>query len=240
MDSIITKKQLEKTVKITKNGSVVNSDNIAKIFDKQHKAVLKSIRLLSEKLVAQNYSTNKYFKDSSYIDSRGKEYPRFNLTRKGFDLLVLGFTGEKALKYKLWYIDEFHNKDEIIIKDKLTAKTHLQNDMFIELRDESKTIRKAFAEAIQQYELPQRVAEKKDATRFVGLRAIAYTKLVYKKLNLTIPKGVNPRDVFKPVEVMKITILEDKITNMIKNNATNSIYYKDSYKQIKKDILEIQ
>lgn len=234
---IVTKEQLEKTVKITKSGATVKSNDIAKIFEKQHKNVLKQIRRLTQDLEATNIATNKYFKDSSYLDSRGKQYPRFELTRKGFDLLVMGFTGTKALKYKVWYIDEFHKKDEIIANDKALAKLHLQDDMFLALRNESKDIRKMFTKVIQECELPQRIKENKDASRFVSLRAIAYTKLVYKVLNLQIPKGDNPRDVFEPVDVMKISMLEDKITTMIKTNTNNNIYYKDSYQIIKEEVL---
>lgn len=245
--SIVSKEQLEKTVKITRSGATVKSDDVAKIFDKQHKNVLKQIRSLINDLsiIEENQSaTNianqikEYFRDSTYIDSKGRNYPRFELTRKGFDLLVMGFTGSKALKYKIWFIDEFYRKDNIIAQDKALAKEHLKDDMFVELRALGKDIRKLFTKTIQEYELPQRVSEGKDATRFVSLRSINYTKLVYKKLGLEIPKGADPRDVFSPAQITQIAILEDKITDMIVANSLNKIHYKDSYLSIKKIILD--
>lgn len=179
---------------------------------------------------------SKYFKDSSYIDSRGKKYPRFELTRKGFDLLVLGFTGQKARRYKRWYIDEFHEKTEIIQKNKALSRLHKSDDMYIQFRKESKDIRRLFTEVIQECELPQRIAEKKDASRFLGFRIANYTKLVYSVLDIDIPKGDNPRDILDIRQLVHLENLEKKITQMIRDNANNNIHYKESYKLIKERI----
>ena len=40
--------------------------------------------------------------------NRGKEYPMYEMDRDGFSLLAMGFTGEKALKWKLDYIKAFN------------------------------------------------------------------------------------------------------------------------------------
>ena len=54
------------------------------------------------------------FVESSYIHSQNsKEYPMFIMNRDGFTLLTMGFTGQKALQFKLDYISAF-NKMEVI------------------------------------------------------------------------------------------------------------------------------
>lgn len=55
--------------------------------------ILESIR----NLTAENSATKSMFIETSF-ESRGKFYPQYELTRDGFSLLVMGFTGAKALE----------------------------------------------------------------------------------------------------------------------------------------------
>lgn len=89
---------------ITKNNQLVTSSmNVANNFGKQHKDVLKSIA----NLVAQNFATKNYFYESTH-ENRGKQYKMYYMNRDGFSLLVMGFTGKKALEWKLKYIEAFN------------------------------------------------------------------------------------------------------------------------------------
>nr|DAI46475.1 MAG TPA: regulatory protein [Caudoviricetes sp.] len=82
---------------------VTDSRKVAEKFGKLHKDVLESIRNI---LVAENSAVN-FFKEYSY-SSRGKQYPCYLMNRDGFSLLVMGFTGNEAIKWKLEYIDAFN------------------------------------------------------------------------------------------------------------------------------------
>ena len=89
---------------ITKNNQLVTSSmNVANNFGKQHKHVLTAI----ENLVAQNSATKNYFYESTH-ENRGKQYKMYYMNRDGFSLLVMGFTGKKALEWKLKYIEAFN------------------------------------------------------------------------------------------------------------------------------------
>lgn len=83
-----------------------NSRDVAEHFEKQHKDVLESIR----NLTAENSATKSMFIETSF-ESRGKLYPQYELTRDGFSLLVMGFTGSKALEWKLKYIEAFNEME---------------------------------------------------------------------------------------------------------------------------------
>lgn len=61
--------------------------------------------------MASGNPPTKYFIKSSY-KSRGKEYPEYLITRDGFTLLVMGFTGPKALEWKLKYIRAFNEMEK--------------------------------------------------------------------------------------------------------------------------------
>lgn len=97
------------------NGAVAltNSILVAKKFGKEHKHVLDAIRELV-KGCAEN-SADPMFEETTYVHPQnGQEYPMFIMNRDGFTLLAMGFTGEKALRFKLDYIKAFNAMEETI------------------------------------------------------------------------------------------------------------------------------
>lgn len=78
------------------------------MFEKPHCDVLKAIRALdcNEDFSLGNFSL------STYISDRGKEYPEYLMTRLGFSVLTMGFTGAKALKWKIKYAEAFEEIEE--------------------------------------------------------------------------------------------------------------------------------
>lgn len=100
---------------------VVSSREVAQNFEKEHKNVLQTIK----NLVAENQAAKNFFIESSY-ENRGKQYPEYLCTRDGFTLLAMGFTGQKALGWKLKYIDAF-NKMEKTLKNNIAGFIVPQN-----------------------------------------------------------------------------------------------------------------
>jgi anti-repressor protein len=92
----------ELVFKSQKGNPVTTSLKVAEIFEKDHKNVIQAI----ENLVAEN-SAAKFFYKSSY-ENRGKQYPMYYMNQSGFSLLVMGFTGEKALQFKIRFIEAFN------------------------------------------------------------------------------------------------------------------------------------
>lgn len=91
---------------------VVSSREIADNFEKNHKEVLRSIDNQIEILGgAQNCAG--LFIESKYQHSQNKQwYKEYLLTRDGFSFAVMSFTGEKAAKWKLKYIEAFNKMEE--------------------------------------------------------------------------------------------------------------------------------
>ena len=50
----------------------------------------------------------------STFQHKGNEYIEYLLTRDGFSLLVMGFTGARALEWKLKYIEAFNQMEQAI------------------------------------------------------------------------------------------------------------------------------
>ena len=84
---------------------------IADVFEKRHDNVLAKINELPfDEFTALN------FKASEYVDSTGRKLPMYKITKDGFALLVMGFTGERAYKWKIEYIKAFNLMQEELLK----------------------------------------------------------------------------------------------------------------------------
>lgn len=100
---------MKQLVVINNNQIVVSSKDIAEHFGKDHKNVLQNIRDI---LVAENSAT-KFFQETSSV-YRGQHFPVYLMNRDGFSLLAMGFTGKKALQWKLKYIEAFNEMEETL------------------------------------------------------------------------------------------------------------------------------
>ena len=104
-------------VEINNNQVVVSSRDIAEHFDKEHKNVLRNI----DELVAQNSATKDMFLEATR-EYRGQNFRYFLMNRDGFSLLVMGFTGKKALEWKLKYIEAFNAMEQHLREQKYDKK----------------------------------------------------------------------------------------------------------------------
>jgi len=100
---------MKQLVVIQNNQIVVSSKDIADHFGKQHKDVLENIHNI---LAAENSAT-KFYQETTY-QNRGKDYKEYLMNRDGFSLLAMGFTGKKALQWKLKYIEAFNEMEETL------------------------------------------------------------------------------------------------------------------------------
>lgn len=96
---------------------VTSSQAVAYYFEKDHGKVLRSIRSLlsfqetSEGMTKNGY-TPKWFYEYQYTNEQNHQtYPAFLMTRDGFTLLAMGFTGKKALEWKIRYIQAFNEME---------------------------------------------------------------------------------------------------------------------------------
>ena len=92
---------------------VTTSRNVAAVFGKEHKNVLADIR----NIIASN-SDEEFgrlnFQQSTYRNEQNKEQPEYLLTRDGTMLLIMGYTGEKALALKTAYIKRFNEMEQAL------------------------------------------------------------------------------------------------------------------------------
>lgn len=93
----------------------VDSLFVAQAFEKRHDHVLRDIAKitdpksgLSEEFIKTNFMAD------SYRDATGRKLPCYQMTRDGFTLLVMGYSGQKAMRFKELYIRRFNEMESFI------------------------------------------------------------------------------------------------------------------------------
>lgn len=85
---------------------VVSSRDVADHFGKRHDHVLENIVAIGNQMSTPEFSG--LFYETFYVAKNGKRNPEYLMNRDGFSLLAMGFTGKKALEWKLKYIQAFN------------------------------------------------------------------------------------------------------------------------------------
>lgn len=101
---------------------------VAKFFGKRHDHVMRGIKDIidncAESFSAPNFGAANTpqafsahnFVGASYLDEQAKNRPMYIIYRDGFMLLVMGYTGKKALALKLAYIEAFNRMEAELAK----------------------------------------------------------------------------------------------------------------------------
>lgn len=104
---------LVKTMKLGKEErAACTSLDVAQTFGKDHYHVLEDIRNIGLAISSPEFTG--LFYESSYTAANGKKNPMFVMARDGFTLLVMGYTGDGAMRYKLDYIAQFNAMEEAL------------------------------------------------------------------------------------------------------------------------------
>ncbi|WP_282801243.1 Rha family transcriptional regulator [Secundilactobacillus kimchicus] len=96
--------------------AVTTSLQVAKTFEKNHRDILKAINNLLRGMRNSAQTQQMFAKDTYVNDQNGQEYPMYYMNRDGFTLLAMGFTGQKALDFKLKYIEAFNAMETTLKK----------------------------------------------------------------------------------------------------------------------------
>lgn len=116
---------MKNLVQVEDNQVVVSSRDVSEHFGKQHKHILESI----EKMKAENSALIKMFFPTTYkVNGNKKSYPMYLMNRDGFSLLVMGFTGKKALEWKVKYIEAFNAMEQQLAAAQQNKELELPKD----------------------------------------------------------------------------------------------------------------
>ena len=111
-------------VEISQHGKSarVRSIDIAKHFGKRHDHVMRDIERLIRDVNEQSPNLgSEYFAESNFINDMNREYREYLMDEKGFSLLAMGFTGKRALSWKLKYIAAFDYMADLLQRKSRSA-----------------------------------------------------------------------------------------------------------------------
>ena len=137
--------------------TVVSSLDVAETFGKEHKNILRDIEELncSEEFRKLNFERSKYS-----VENNKRTYPMYYMARDGFTILVMGYTGEKAMRFKEAYIKQFNAMEKILQGKRIE-------------REKGIAVRQSLTKALQQ---------STENERMHGHAYSAYTNCIYKAL----------------------------------------------------------
>lgn len=199
-------------VKVLNGVAFAESQIVGPKFGKTHKHTLEKIDKIIEDLTAGNGAVRNFFIKSEFKTDRNREYRNFMMTRDGFALLAMSFTGPKAMKFKVQFIEAF-NKMEAGIK-----KQAMSRAVSVETR---KT-------------LTDRVKESGENERMHGHGYSTYTKFAYKLAGVKYIKpaaGTNFRDTLEAETLDRVENIESMIQSLLKAGR--------QYDEVKKTMVEI-
>jgi len=226
-------KVIQPTVKQRGNHGLALSTNVAAVFNRRHDNVLQNIDMHIAELTADGENSALYFKESDYIDSRGKMHRLFEITRIGFDYLVFSFTGKKARSYKLKYINLFHAYEQVALK----MQANKANLEWQEVRKLGKQIHKHYTEqgkAFLEYAAIQRGND--------GYAKHFYSNLAKAKLKafFTFPLDIKPaRDLLSPVQLQRLEMADRVADTALKHGMNEGLTHKKIYDKAKKAIKKV-
>lgn len=181
--------------------TVVTSLDVAETFGKEHYHVIEDIREIQSKISTPEFSG--LFFESDYKASNGKKNPMYYMNRDGFTLLVMGYTGEKAMQFKIAYIKQFNAMEKALIGK-------------VKEREKGIAVRQALTNAIK---------ESGENERMHGHAYSTYTDLIYKAVlgksakqlreEFGIGKQDNLRDSLSTEELAKVKSVEMVVSGLV-------------------------
>lgn len=179
--------------------TVVSSLDVAETFEKEHRRVLQDIRELkcSDEFREHN------FVQSSYVTMQKKNQPMYLMTRDGFTILAMGYTGEKAMRFKEAYIKQFNAMEKALQGKRIE-------------REKGIAVRQSLTKALQQ---------STENERMHGYAYSTYTNCIYKVLfgknikqlreELKLNKKENVRDYLTAEELRAIQSMECLVSGLV-------------------------
>lgn len=120
--------------------ALTNSLLVAEKFGKEHRNVLQAIRDIIGS--AENSAYPQMFVESTYFNQQnGQDYPLFVMNRDGFTLLAMGFTGKRAMQFKLDYIAAFNAMENELRKPKSLSQLEILQGSVNALVEHDKRLR---------------------------------------------------------------------------------------------------
>lgn len=210
---------------LTNGVPMVDSVLVAKKFVKVHRDVMDAIQRIFE---GDEVFWRVNFHTSSYT-VRGKSHPNFMMTRDGFSLLAMGFTGKDAMKWKISYINAFNAMEKTLKKT--------TNDLeWKQARIQSEEVRKDVSNAIKMLvDYATKQGSSSAQKYYSNITKMEYAALELIQSNEKVPS--NFRDTLDLMDLCFLQAAEQVCRAAIIDGIEREFPYKEIYKLAKEKVM---
>ena len=173
MNELTLQKQVQIEVQVQLHNGVpaTTSRNIAEVFDKRHDNVMRDIcNILASNEDAEFNLLN--FEGVEYTDAKGQKRPEYILTRDGAMLLIMSYTGPKAMAIKTAYIKRFNEMEQLLKQRTVMPQPELAPITRERLDVYSLVLEKAGIEGNQLALALDKIVKKKDGESAIALAGV--------------------------------------------------------------------
>lgn len=207
--------------------ALTTSLKVAETFGKEHKNVIRDIDTLVKQMASVSQSPNlsvgvrtptseMFIKTTYQPEECGRRYPMYLMNFDGFTLLAMGFTGKKALQFKLEYIQAFNTMKQILL--------NRQNEEWRAIRQAGKQGNKSMCKVIHDVIIP--LARAAGSTTADDKFYITYQKAVNRAAKI----DPNSRDELPLGQLYEVEKLQNIVEVSVKGLAARGEGYKQIYK----------
>lgn len=202
---------MNELVKVMKKQAVCTSKDVAAHFRKRHDHVLRDIKAFQRDIP----KFGEMFFEIATSDEYGRKQRAYVMNRDGFTLLAMGFTGKKALQWKLKYIEAFNTMEKTLMQ---RASVEWKEARLLgkqARREETDEIKRLVSYAEAQ------------GSEHAGFLYVTYSRLVKKEL------GIESRETADALTLSRAAEMERIIRRVIMDGIEAGNGYKDIYKAAK-------
>jgi Rha family phage regulatory protein len=214
------------------------SIDVAEKFGKRHDKVLRKISELNDPRVSISTAPHlgdsiekvrEWFKNnfvsSEYLGENGKSLPMFEMTRSGFTILAMGFTGIKATEWKIKYEQAFSAMEQALLNQK--------NLSWQDQRNQGKLARREVTDTISEFiEYAKRQGSKNANYYYANI-----TKATYKCLFVIESRyGNSFRDLLSTMQLQSLGVAEFIAADAIEEGMSSGLHYKEIYQFAKSKV----
>jgi Rha family phage regulatory protein len=188
---------------------------VAEMFGKRHDNVVRDIRELLASLPQQDLLT---FEEKFLKDSYGRLQPGYEITRDGFSLLAMGFTGKRAIEWKVKFLRAFNMMEQALLNQ--------QNLFWQEDRTGNKIARRDEVETIQQFIAYAEQQGSRNADKYF----VNFTNMTYRILFCGRATNMLPvREMLNSVQLSFLTTAEYLVEAALVEGMKQGVFYRYIY-----------
>lgn len=204
---------------------------VSKKFNKVHSKVVRSIEKVLENEAKNKGAKNGMLKFTEIEEEyRGQKFKTYLMDKKAFIMLAMGFTGQKAFKWKLKFIDAFCDMEKAHLQMKMNEK----NLEWKQVREQGKLARREETDVIKQFVEYATTQGSKNAKFYYK----HLTNAVYKCLNLIQYKKPKLRETLDFMELSQLIVAENIAKNSMTKYMSEGEHYKVIFELVKQDLLK--